>query len=300
MQEWDREDRLRRATASVEAGSAMPRTFVVIAHPDDEVLAVGARLGRFRRAHFLQITDGAPRNGEDSRAHGFVQPAEYRAAREAELAAAFRLAGVEEAPREGLAIADQEASHALVELTEQVLRRLRALEPEVVITHPYEGGHPDHDACAFAVHHAARLLAEPTLVVAEAAFYNTRAFGGFLPRPESPLEINYELSARERERKAALLGCFQTQQETLRQFPLQYERYRLAPRYVFHEPPHAGELFYERFPWGMSGARFRELAAEAERLLAGFEAGAASGKGTGGGPDTPDEADEEYGRGLVA
>ena len=29
-------------------------------------------------------------------------------------------------------------------------------EAEQVITHPYEGGHPDHDACAFAARAAVR------------------------------------------------------------------------------------------------------------------------------------------------
>jgi N-acetylglucosamine malate deacetylase 2 len=45
--------------------------------------------------------------------------------------------------------------------------------PEVIVTHSYEGGHPDHDACAFAVHHALELTrAQPVPVIVEASFYH--------------------------------------------------------------------------------------------------------------------------------
>jgi len=37
------------------------------------------------------------------------------------------------------------------------------------------------------------------------------------------------------------------------------ERYRWAPQYDFTAPPHEGRLYYENYPWGVKGARFREL-----------------------------------------
>jgi len=68
--------------------------------------------------------------------------------------------------------------------------------------------------------------------------------------------------------KRRMLGCFATQRRTLAPFPADApERLRPAPRHDFTRPPHAGTLFYESFPWGMDGARFRALAAEAAAAL---------------------------------
>jgi LmbE family N-acetylglucosaminyl deacetylase len=191
----------------------MPRALVVMAHPDDETVCLGARLGRFGTAHFIHVTDGAPRNEEDSRAHGFATVDEYRRARATELERAFGYAGVSSATRESLGIPDQEASFQLVELTGHVLERLRRYKPEVVFTHPFEGGHPDHDACAFAVHHAVRLAGEQARpVIIEGGFYHARngsvETGTFLPHVASPLEISYELTPTDQQRKRELIRMF--------------------------------------------------------------------------------------------
>ena len=61
-------------------------------------------------AHFVYVTDGAPRNEQDSRHHGFASWREYRAARVEELsqhALGCRHSG---AAHECLDIPDQEAS----------------------------------------------------------------------------------------------------------------------------------------------------------------------------------------------
>jgi LmbE family N-acetylglucosaminyl deacetylase len=68
-------------------------------------------------------------------------------------------------------------------------------QAEVVLSHPYEGGHPDHDATAFAVHAACRLMARrvggsPRIV--EFACYHagegSLRTGEFLPGSEVPEE----------------------------------------------------------------------------------------------------------------
>jgi len=44
-----------------------------------------------------------------------------------------------------------------------IIRELLLQEkPGAVIAHAYEGGHPDHDAAAIAVHYACRLIEAPT------------------------------------------------------------------------------------------------------------------------------------------
>lgn len=257
-------DWLREVTAPEGSLSAMPRALLVFAHPDDEVIAIGGRMGRFANSHFVHVTDGAPRNEQDSRAYGFQCLDDYRQARAREFDAALECAGIGQASRECLGIPDQEASLRLAQLTQSIARVIDERRPEVVFTHPFEGGHPDHDACAFAVHHAA---ADTPIV--EAPFYNARSrgTGEFLPSAEQTDEVEYTLSPEELDRKCAILGCFVTQRETLGGFTAMAERYRIAPGYDFCSPPHEPPVLYDGYPWGMNSARFCELAREAEREL---------------------------------
>lgn len=259
-----------QATSAEHSSAPMPRAMLVFAHPDDETVALGARLGRFASALFVHVTDGAPRNEQDSRAKGFAALDEYRQAREEELLCALAVAGLSEVRRERLEIPDQEASLNLTWLSRRLEQLLDEEKPEVVFTHPYEGGHPDHDACAFAAHRACALVgkAENTAPeIIEAAFYhsgpNGVEAGSFLPSAPISAEAVYPLIEEERQRKQARLACFTTQHETLSNFPLVDERYRIAPRYDFSRPPHAGPILYDQFPWGMTSERFCELAREA-------------------------------------
>ena len=64
-----------------------------------------------------------------------------------------------------------------------------------------------------------------------------------------------------------MLACFATQAATLAPFGATYELFRAAPHYDFTQPPHAGALHYERHDWGMTGRRWRSLAAGAARAL---------------------------------
>lgn len=235
---------------------------------------------RYRGARWIHVTDGAPRNETDSRANGFPSHQAYRDARFTELDRAFHAAGLAGVEHECLGFADQSAAHHLIGLTGCVGDRLREYRPDAVFTHPYEGGHPDHDACAFAVHHAvAGLRNEGGLVshapvphVIEATFYHAGPdgieTGCFLPRLPAIREAVYGLSEEEKAAKNAVLGCFSTQKEMLRYFSLEAERFRLAPPYDFKHPPHVGRTFYDNFSWGMTSRHFCELTAQAEAALA--------------------------------
>ena len=269
------EDLLRRATAPQESIEPMPRAMVVVAHPDDETIALGSRMGRFHEAHFVHITDGAPRNEQDSKAHGFSMLADYRRARAQELTDMFAKAGLDRVSRSSLNQSDQEAALNLVEIARQLVAHIGHHDPEVIFTHPYEGGHPDHDASAFSVHHAVELHrangGKRPLII-EAPFYNAGpkgiGSGRFLEIAGTAMpEIVYQLSPAERDRKHALIACFTTQRETLKGFHEPTERYRIAPVYDFTLPPHHGEVLYDHYPWGMTSVRFCELASEAEAQL---------------------------------
>lgn len=151
---------LERLTAPGDEHHAPPATLIAVAHPDDESVGAGARLRYLREAFFLCATDGAPRNLIDARNAGFSTRDDYAAARRAELLAALSRAGVPTGHLINGGIADQEATVRLPLLVDRILQLLEQIRPEVVLTHPYEGGHPDHDSVAFAVHAACRLFAE--------------------------------------------------------------------------------------------------------------------------------------------
>ena len=164
------------------------------------------------------------------------------------------------------------AAFHLEELSSKLATLIREFRPQVVLTHPYEGGHPDHDACALAVACADQAQRKgPILpVIVEAAFYHAGAngieTGCFLRSGAGSCcthEVIRRLSPEENARRRALLDCFPTQRETLQYFRGDIERYRIAPAYDFSRPPHSGTLFYERHPWGMTGVKFCELARRA-------------------------------------
>ncbi len=130
---------------------------VVVAHPDDETIGCGGQLGRLEGITLVHVTDGAPRNLRDTRAHGFATPEAYAAARRQELETAAGIAGIGPEALIGLGVPDQQAAFRLADLARRLAALFSEREIAVVLTHACEGGHPDHDAVAFAVHAACRL-----------------------------------------------------------------------------------------------------------------------------------------------
>ena len=254
---------------------AAPRTLLIVAHPDDESIGAGARLAELGEAWVTYVTDGAPRNVEVARRYGFETREAYSEQRQKEARAALAIAGVSEERIGCLHIVDGEATLNLVELCLRIADLIDTLRPNVIVTHPYEGGHTDHDATAFAVHLACGVLRREGVkppAVFEMTSYNAvtgeRVCQQFLPHTRADMDQRLvELDADEQDMKARMYACFETQQSVLKDFDTRLEKFRPAPRYVFTRPPHGGVLNYERYGDPDLGRRFRDGAEEALRQL---------------------------------
>jgi LmbE family N-acetylglucosaminyl deacetylase len=238
---------------------------VVVAHPDDETIGCGALLRRLDGVSIVVITDGAPRDLADARAHGFDTAAAYAAARRRELIEALSVCGVKGDQLVALNIPDQQASCRIGAVAEALASHFRERETALVLTHAYEGGHPDHDATAMAASIAAGLAARRghPLRLIEMPFYRlgrngmvTQTFGDEPGRQQVALQ----LSAAERDLKRRMVAAHATQQHTLAQFAIGVERFRPAPDHDFSELPNGGRLLYEAYCWGMTGERWLGLA----------------------------------------
>ncbi len=255
-------------------GPPPAKLLLVAAHPDDEVIGAGAQLPRWAKCIYLiHITDGAPANMRDAEEAGIGERARYARTRSLELNSAMALAGISRERLHPFGFFDQEASLHLGRAARLLARTFERLQPTVVLTHPYEGGHPDHDATAFVVHAACALRRrqqrDAPVILEMTSYFNSTGImrtGEFLPCPgSSPTTL--PLDPQQRSRKRALFDCFVTQQKVLQYFPIEAERFRLAPAYDFTCPPHPGRLYYELFDWGMTPDRWRHLATSAIEAL---------------------------------
>lgn len=243
---------------------------IVLAHPDDESIGLSMQLARFgAQCTLIHTTDGAPRDPWFARQAGFETRQEYAALRRRELIAAVQLVGVPEQQCLTLGYVDQEASLHLAEMTRRLRDLLHQLQPKFLFTHAYEGGHPDHDATAFAVHAALQLLVNDGAMrppVMEVPLYHMEdgqmVFQRFLPDQQG-LCTEVRVPAAEQQRKQQMFACHASQARVLANFPVNVEYYRPAIPRDFTQPPHPGPLYYERHDWPLKGEQFRALAREA-------------------------------------
>lgn len=263
-------------------GGPAPRLLVAFAHPDDETIAAGGVLRRVGDARLVCVTDGAPHRREWWGDPSLNSREEYAALRRRELRSALSVVGIGPERLCGFGVADQEASAHLVQIARRMADEIAAAQPDVVLAPAYEGGHPDHDAVAFAVHAACALLARegrrcPAIV--EYPLYHARdermIVSAWLPGAEAGA-VTVALSDEEQSAKRAMIACHASQSATLAQFPVDAERFRPAPAYDFRQPPHAGRLNYEVFGWA-DGVQWRARAADALRELGTGSAGGANG-----------------------
>ena len=233
---------------------------VVTAHPDDETIGLGGVMAHLRNLTLLQLTDGAPLDPAAAAGAGFPNRQAYAAARRGEIVDALAVLVEGRLSRQVFyEVPDGRLADHLAGVVERLVEDLICVD--AVLTHPYEGGHFDHDAAAFAVQEACTRLARlGGHVPARLEFTSYHRVGGrlrtgrFLDDPCAP-EVVVPLTPEAARRKEAAFACHRSQTGNLGLFGFGPERFRAAPIYDFSRPPPGSEVMYGVEVWrGLSRA----------------------------------------------
>lgn len=227
---------------------------VVVAHQDDEAIGFSGVVHRFPRALVVHVTDGAPADAREWKHCSSRE--EYAAVRAREAAAsldAANHAGV----RIALGICDSQVLWHLRQLLKRLADLFSQHEIRFVFTHAFEGGHPDHDATAFAVKTAA-VCSGATVV--EAPFYRQGEAGSvwqcFEPRTDC-LEHEVLLAPQQQRIKARMLAAHASQAVACAKASKTIERFRVAPPHDYLRLPTRISRNYARS--GIDAALWKSL-----------------------------------------
>ena len=235
------------------------RTLVIVAHADDEAVACGGLLQRMRDPQVLICTDGAPRDPYFWEKYGSREA--YADLRRAEAQRALAQVGVrnvrflspESNPQQQFV--DQDLFLNIRAALERIEDMVSQQRPDALLTLAYEGGHPDHDTCAFLTSVISRRHVLPAW---ESPLYHRKPDGTMGKQcfmvPEGD-EALFDATPQEVSRKQKMLDEYVSQKSTLELFNPAIERFRPQPVYDFGRPPHAGVLNYEAWGWSMTGAQ---------------------------------------------
>jgi N-acetylglucosamine malate deacetylase 2 len=145
---------------------------------------------------------------------------------------------------------DQKLHEVLPAAIDSVDRLIRWYAPDSIVTTAYEGGHPDHDCCAFI---SSVVGAAHNVPVWEFPLYHRSATGEMtfqlflkLNSTESALKP----SRSEKNRKSDMLACYRSQPDLDNFVVNEMEWFRPQEAYDFTEPP-AQLINYEMWGWKM-------------------------------------------------
>jgi N-acetylglucosamine malate deacetylase 2 len=224
------------------------KVLVLVAHPDDETIGCSGLLQRASSALVVFAVDGAPPHYGFEKKYGSLE--QYSEIRFLEASLALKTLPHCSFRR----LANQNGDYYVDQhLFEQMLAALTSLNqfvcrfsPDFIVTHAYEGGHIDHDACHFLAMHITRahnlmLMEFPSYWKAEDGRDIFQQF-----RNSGDDDVILKLSEHEIAIKSQMLESYRTQQQLTPVFHLHTERFRPAPQQSHTECDWADYAFENR------------------------------------------------------
>lgn len=211
------------------------RPLIFVAHPDDETLACGGLLQRMTSSLVVFATNGAANHRGFERQFGTLQ--RYSDTRFQEAAVA-----ISQVPNcsfqrlrkpDGTYFVDEQLFRDLAQALTSFCGIARSFSPDALVSHAYEGGHIDHDACSFLTMHAA---AELALRRFEFPLYSRNSLGQLALQQfcdEGCIPLEWQLTQSELSCKRKMLAAYASQPGLAAAFLLGTERIRLATRTDF-------------------------------------------------------------------
>jgi len=223
------------------------RILILVAHPDDEVVACAASIARARAAgadiYALYLTHGClardvvwpwQRKDYDARVATRHNEAEQAAAQ----------LGIR--PIGWSSRAARQLWRELPQVLAQVQAAVEQIRPDQLWVPAYEGGNPDHDGLnAVGFKMKARLS---VLEFAEYNFFGGKARSNRFISSDETVRVT-DLTQGERAAKRAVLNIYASERGNLSSIGVDQESYRPLAAYDYRQPPHQGGLWYARFQW---------------------------------------------------
>lgn len=223
------------------------RSLLIVAHPDDESVGAGVLLQRIQDPCVVFCTDGGPRDSYFWQSYGGRE--NYVTVRGQETETAMRIAGVKRTAF--LNFCDQELHRNLRSALNELNELAREFRPDALLTHAYEGGHPDHDSCAFLAY---LLGSQQRIPVWEMPLYHRTGEGIRRQQFLQPTNDTALLrgTAGELDTKRNMVRAHASQSQALKGFDLKCERFRPQASYDFWNPPKAEVINYEAWRWPLT------------------------------------------------
>lgn len=136
---------------------------------------------------------------------------------------------------------DGELYRSIPRLFARIAAIVEKYKPDVLLTHAYEAGHPDHDVCAFI---GARLSSRFGIPVWEMPYYRGDPVNGGLIYQQflGDSSDSFDLAGSDAELglKRKMFSLHKSQQSVLSEFDSARESFRPQPQYDFSTPPTPG------------------------------------------------------------